>query len=36
MPADGALSMPPADLLSLVLPTDGPGAAAVVWRSDTA
>ena len=36
MAAAGALSMLPVDLLSLVLPTDGPGAAAVVWRSHAA
>jgi len=33
MPADEVLTIPADQLLSLVLPPGGPGAAAVVWRS---
>lgn len=33
MPAHSVLSVPPHELLTLVLPDDGPGAAAVIWRS---
>jgi hypothetical protein len=36
MPAQTVLTMPARDVLTLVLPSDGSGAAAVVWRTLTA